>query len=85
MRDVQERGNLSEKLSRTLGPHPCLENVMEFLDLAQDLFQPSFVTGIRHIDTLGALIIAALAWREGRETFEKSRGGSCGCGGTCVG
>ena len=43
------------------------------------------LTGIRHIDTLGALVIAALAFREGRESFEKSRGGSCGCGGNCVG
>ena len=43
------------------------------------------VTGIRHIDTLGALVIAALAWREGRESFEKSRDGSCGCGGACEG
>jgi len=43
------------------------------------------VTGIRHIDTLGALVIAALAFREGRESFEKSRGGSCGCGKNCVG
>jgi divalent metal cation (Fe/Co/Zn/Cd) transporter len=38
-------------------------------------------TGLRHLDTLGALVIAALAWREGREAFEKARGGSCGCGG----
>jgi divalent metal cation (Fe/Co/Zn/Cd) transporter len=37
-------------------------------------------TGIRHVDTLGALAIAALAWREGREAFEKSRGGTCSCG-----
>ena len=32
-----------------------------------------------------ALVIAALAWREGRESFEKSRGGSCGCAGACKG
>jgi len=41
-------------------------------------------TGIRHIDTLGALVIAALAWREGREAFVKSRGGSCSCAGACA-
>ncbi len=42
------------------------------------------LTGIRHLDTLGALLIAALAWREGREAFTKARGGSCGCGGACA-
>jgi divalent metal cation (Fe/Co/Zn/Cd) transporter len=41
-------------------------------------------TGVRHLDALGALVIAALAWREGREAFEKSRGGSCGCAGGCA-
>jgi divalent metal cation (Fe/Co/Zn/Cd) transporter len=41
-------------------------------------------TGVRHIDTLGALVIAALAWREGREAFQKAKGGSCGCGGGCA-
>jgi divalent metal cation (Fe/Co/Zn/Cd) transporter len=40
-------------------------------------------TGIRHIDTAGALAIAALAWREGREAFGKARGGACACGGAC--
>ena len=38
-------------------------------------------TGLRHIDTLGALVIAALAWREGREAFEKARTGTCSCAG----
>lgn len=38
-------------------------------------------TGIRHVDSLGALVIAALAWREGREAFEKAAGGTCSCGG----
>ena len=38
-------------------------------------------TGIRHLDTLGALAIAALAWREGREAFTKARTGTCSCGG----
>jgi divalent metal cation (Fe/Co/Zn/Cd) transporter len=40
-------------------------------------------TGIRHVDTLGALAIAALAWREGREAFEKARTGTCSCGKAC--
>lgn len=41
-------------------------------------------TGIRHVDTLGALGIAVLAWREGREAFEKARGGGCGCDKGCA-
>jgi hypothetical protein len=40
-------------------------------------------TRVRHIDTLGALAIALLAWREGREAFEKARGGRCSCEGVC--
>ncbi len=57
----------------------CL--ALSFVLLASSLGYAA--TGIRHIDTLGALVIAVLAWREGRESFEKSRGGSCGCGGSC--
>jgi divalent metal cation (Fe/Co/Zn/Cd) transporter len=59
----------------------CL--ALSFVLLASSLGYAA--TGIRHIDTLGALVIAALAWREGRESFEKSRGGTCGCGGSCGG
>ena len=58
----------------------CL--ALSFVLLASSLGYAT--TGIRHIDTLGALLIAALAWREGREAFVKARGGSCGCGGTCA-
>lgn len=36
-------------------------------------------TGLRYMDTLGALGIAVLAWREGREAFGKARGEACGC------
>ena len=57
----------------------CL--ALSFVLLASSLGYAA--TGIRHSDTLGALVIAALAWREGREAFEKSRGGSCGCAGAC--
>ena len=38
------------------------------------------LTGIGGIDSIGAVLIAVLAFREGREAFEKSRGESCGCG-----
>lgn len=58
----------------------CL--ALSFVLLASSLGYAA--TGIRHIDTLGALVIAALALREGREAFEKSRGGGCGCGGACA-
>ena len=38
------------------------------------------LTGIGGIDSIGAVLIAVFSFREGREAFEKSRGGSCGCG-----
>lgn len=37
------------------------------------------VMGLTGIDAVGALVIAYLAFREGRESFQKSRGGSCSC------
>ena len=37
------------------------------------------LTGIGNLDSLGALLIAWLAWKEGRESFQKAKGGSCGC------
>jgi divalent metal cation (Fe/Co/Zn/Cd) transporter len=42
------------------------------------------VTGIGMLDSLGALGIAILSFKEGREAFEKSRGElACGCQGPC--
>ena len=35
------------------------------------------LTGIGGIDSVGAILIAAFAFREGRESFEKARGKSC--------
>jgi divalent metal cation (Fe/Co/Zn/Cd) transporter len=42
-------------------------------------------TGFGGIDSVGALIIGGLCFREGREAFEKARVGtfSCTCGGSC--
>jgi divalent metal cation (Fe/Co/Zn/Cd) transporter len=40
------------------------------------------LTGIGGIDAVGAIVIAVLSFREGREAFEKSRGEACACG-TC--
>lgn len=37
------------------------------------------LTSIGWLDSLGALGIAVFAAKEGRESFEKSRGGSCSC------
>lgn len=41
------------------------------------------LTGIGSLDALGALVIAWLSWREGRESFAKARGLACGC--SCCG
>lgn len=37
------------------------------------------LTGIGGIDSIGAILIAIFAFREGRESFEKARGESCHC------
>lgn len=38
------------------------------------------LTGIGGLDSLGAIFIALLSFREGREAFQKARGGpACGC------
>lgn len=42
------------------------------------------LTGLGLIDSIGAAGIAVLAFREGRESFEKARGNfACSCQGTC--
>lgn len=41
------------------------------------------LTGIGGFDSLGALFIAYLAFREGREAFEKAKGSGCCCSGAC--
>jgi divalent metal cation (Fe/Co/Zn/Cd) transporter len=41
------------------------------------------MTGIGVLDSLGAAGIAALSFKEGRESFEKAEGKACGCGGRC--
>jgi len=44
------------------------------------------LTGIGLIDSAGALGIAWISLREGREAFEKSKGSwTCGCAGNCGG
>ncbi|KAA0891450.1 cation transporter [Oryzomonas rubra] len=42
-------------------------------------------TGIGSLDAAGAILIAWLSWREGRESFEKARGLACSCGCSCGG
>lgn len=37
------------------------------------------LTGIGNLDSIGAILIAWLAWKEGRESFQKADGVSCGC------
>lgn len=42
------------------------------------------LTGIGHIDAVGAIVIAALSLREGREAWSKAKGiQSCGCSNNC--
>lgn len=43
------------------------------------------LTGIGGLDSVGALIIGGLCYREGKEAFEKARAGTfaCTCGGSC--
>jgi len=42
------------------------------------------LTGIGLLDSLGAIVIAALSFREGREAFEKAKGNlMCSCQGSC--
>ncbi|MFZ2947993.1 MAG: cation transporter [Desulfuromonadaceae bacterium] len=43
------------------------------------------LTGIGSLDSIGALLIAWLSWKEGREALGKARGLSCSCGSTCGG
>lgn len=38
------------------------------------------LTGIGSLDSIGAILIAWLSWREGREAFGKARGLACSCG-----
>jgi divalent metal cation (Fe/Co/Zn/Cd) transporter len=41
------------------------------------------ITGIGGLDSIGAIFIAGLSLKEGRESFQKVRGLSCGCQGNC--
>lgn len=43
------------------------------------------MTGIGSLDSIGAILIAWLGWKEGREAFGKAKGLSCSCGCTCGG
>jgi len=41
------------------------------------------LTGIGGFDSIGAIFIAGLSFKEGRESFQKARGLSCSCQGNC--
>lgn len=41
------------------------------------------LTGIGSLDAIGALLIAWLAFREGRESFDKAKGLNCSCSCSC--
>lgn len=55
-----------------------------YLSLALLLASAGYeATGIGGIDSVGAMVIAGLAFREGRESFQKTRGEGCSCGTMC--
>lgn len=37
------------------------------------------LTGIGYLDSIGALLIAWVSWKEGRESIQKANGSSCSC------
>ena len=41
------------------------------------------LTGIGGIDSIGAIFIAGISFKEGRESFKKAKGLSCSCQGSC--
>ncbi len=42
------------------------------------------LTGLGLLDSIGAIVIAALSFKEGREAFEKAKGNlTCSCQGNC--
>lgn len=43
------------------------------------------LTGIGSFDAIGALLIAYFAFKEGKEAFQKAKGLSCCCSGSCGG
>jgi len=43
------------------------------------------LTGIRSLDAIGALLIAWLSWKEGKEAFDKVKGIACRCSTSCCG
>lgn len=42
------------------------------------------LTGIGNLDAIGAILIAWLTWKEGRESFQKAKGMACCCSGGCI-
>jgi len=42
------------------------------------------LTGIGGLDSLGAIFIAGLSFKEGRESFQKAKGLSCSCQDNCL-
>ena len=73
------------KVGKQLGSDAILEDAnctkaCLYLSFALLLASVGFeLTGIGGIDSVGAVLIAIFSFREGRESFEKSRGESCHC------
>ena len=57
-----------------------------YLSLALLIASGGFaITGIGGFDAVGAMLIAILSFKEGKESLEKAKGISCGCGCKCGG
>lgn len=77
------------KVGRELGSQAILSDA----NCTKACMQLSFVlllasvgfelTGIAWLDSAGAILIAGLSFREGREAFEKAKGKGCCCNGKC--
>jgi len=74
--------SLKVKVGRQMNSHAILEDAnctkaCLYLSIILLLASAGFeLTGIGGIDSIGAILIAIFSFREGRESFEKSRGKS---------
>ncbi len=70
--------------SRAIIADAACSRVCMLLSLVLLLASVGFeLTGIGIFDSLGSLVIAWFAAKEGREAFEKARGAVCACHGSC--
>ncbi len=81
---------MKEKVGRALGSAAILADAActracLYLSLVLLVSSVGYeLTGVGWLDAVGAGAIAVFAYREGRESFEKSRGEDCACSGACA-